>query len=428
MIKRKDDKWLESIHNKMDDFEMMPPDDCWNDIEKALSQHAVKGTFLSKRTYWITAAAVTLLLGSIVTFYFSQLTGDACKNVTAQRDQRKEIRHTSVNTNVNKTVSTSDFPQTNNGKQIADNKPVMKGLITHIRTLNHSTATTHGIGIAASAPIVANDNNLPSTASDEKTGKNVATMTKMNEGERNHVKKQTELPPTEDGERLLAQADREHHTIDNKWTFSLETTYSTKKPNPDEGENYYGDAMNQNDANFTNNGFFGANAIFTNTMFSIGSTEIKLHHHVPIRIGLNVEKRINKHIGIATGITGTYLLSTPADNYLSRSNNQHIYYIGVPIKLNYHFVNGRRLSLYWTNGAEAEKCVYAKRDGERLHINKIQMSVNSALGAQYMLLPNFSIYAEPGVSYYWGNGTNIETYRTENPFSLDFHIGLKLNY
>jgi hypothetical protein len=159
----------------------------------------------------------------------------------------------------------------------------------------------------------------------------------------------------------------------------------------------------------------------------IGQTQVEMRHRLPLKMGLLVSKRITKALSIETGLTGTYLLSVPRDESLGNNYDQRIYYIGVPLKVSYHFYHQKRVSAYWSNGVESEKCVSAKRGDTKLHLNKLQWSVNSALGMQVSISSHIGLFAEPGVSYYWGNGTKIETFRTEHPLSIELHFGLKLN-
>lgn len=159
----------------------------------------------------------------------------------------------------------------------------------------------------------------------------------------------------------------------------------------------------------------------------IGQTQVEMRHRLPLKMGLLVSKRITKALSIETGLTGTYLLSVPRDESLSNNYDQRIYYIGVPLKVSYHFYHQKKVSAYWSNGVEFEKCISAKRGDKKLYLNKLQWSVNSALGMQVNVSSQIGLFAEPGVSYYWGNGTKIETFRTEHPLSMELHFGLKLN-
>lgn len=48
----------------------------------------------------------------------------------------------------------------------------------------------------------------------------------------------------------------------------------------------------------------------------------------------------------------------------------------------------------------------------------MQLSVMGAVGAQYNISNRVGIYVEPGVSYFFDDGSPIETIRKENPTEL----------
>ena len=59
---------------------------------------------------------------------------------------------------------------------------------------------------------------------------------------------------------------------------------------------------------------------------------------------------------------------------------------------------------------------------------RYQWSVNMGVGVQYRLFKPFSIYVEPNMFYYFRNGSGLETYRTEHPFTLTVPFGLRLTW
>ena len=64
---------------------------------------------------------------------------------------------------------------------------------------------------------------------------------------------------------------------------------------------------------------------------------------------------------------------------------------------------------------------------ESVSIRPLQFSVNGGFGAEFNLSPLFSIYAEPGVGYYFDNGSSIPTYYQDKPFSFNLNLGLRFN-
>ena len=54
-------------------------------------------------------------------------------------------------------------------------------------------------------------------------------------------------------------------------------------------------------------------------------------------------------------------------------------------------------------------------------------SVNGAFGLEYKLIDLLSIYAEPGVGYYFDNGSTLSTFYQDKPFSFNLNLGLRFN-
>ena len=58
-------------------------------------------------------------------------------------------------------------------------------------------------------------------------------------------------------------------------------------------------------------------------------------------------------------------------------------------------------------------------------MKELQWSVNAALGVQVNFNKEIGMYLEPGVGYYFDNGSALKTYYTEKPFSFNLKLGLR---
>ena len=65
---------------------------------------------------------------------------------------------------------------------------------------------------------------------------------------------------------------------------------------------------------------------------------------------------------------------------------------------------------------------------ESLKVNPLQWSLSSAVGAQFKLSKMMGIYAEPGVAYYFKDGSEVQTIRKEHPFNFNIQLGIRLSY
>jgi hypothetical protein len=156
-------------------------------------------------------------------------------------------------------------------------------------------------------------------------------------------------------------------------------------------------------------------------------------HAFPIRLGIKLSYPLNDRLSLQSGVGYTLLKSDLS--YSSMQIGQQLHYIGVPLGLRYQLWNSGRFSLYGAVGAMLEKCVKnnselpsAFTDAALINTEKPwQCSLNAALGAEYRLDKAIGIYLEPGVGYFFEDGTSVEHYYTEHPFVPSLEIGLRWN-
>ena len=163
-------------------------------------------------------------------------------------------------------------------------------------------------------------------------------------------------------------------------------------------------------------------------------------HHLPIRIGLSVAYALTDRLSISSGLTYTRLSSDIKD--ASRESKyigeQRLHYIGIPVNVSYKVVSFRWLGLYGTAGVLAEKCVSGTTDEGYVENNTmkytntqdisskpLQMSVNAGVGIQFDFIDNVGIYAEPGLSYYFDDGSALQTIYKEKPLNFNLNVGVK---
>jgi hypothetical protein len=108
-----------------------------------------------------------------------------------------------------------------------------------------------------------------------------------------------------------------------------------------------------------------------------------------------------------------------------------LHYIGIPLNVQYHVWQWHGLNVYATAGTQVDFNVKARleADGEEQTMEKdrMQWSVGGALGVQYNIIPQLGLYAEPGIKYYFDNGSHIRNYFKYRPTNFNLQIGLRLN-
>ena len=169
-------------------------------------------------------------------------------------------------------------------------------------------------------------------------------------------------------------------------------------------------------------------------------TKTEYDHHLPIRIGLSVAYALTDRLSISSGLTYTRLSSDIKD--ASRESKyigeQRLHYVGIPVNVSYKVASFRWLGLYGTAGVLAEKCVSGTTDEGYVENNTmkytnthdisskpLQMSVNAGVGIQFNVHDNVGIYAEPGLSYYFDDGSALQTIYKEKPLNFNLNVGVR---
>lgn len=171
-----------------------------------------------------------------------------------------------------------------------------------------------------------------------------------------------------------------------------------------------------------------------------GLREESVNHRLPIRLGLSLRYRLNDRWSLESGLAYTHLRSDIEhnDNGVRINTEQTLSYIGIPVTASYLLTSGRYVNLYVSAGGMVEKMVKGQQrheyvggnqasTEESVSIRPLQWSVNAGLGVEFNLSHLFSLYAEPGMGYYFDNGSSIPTYYQDKPFSFNLNLGLRFN-
>lgn len=169
----------------------------------------------------------------------------------------------------------------------------------------------------------------------------------------------------------------------------------------------------------------------TRTTFS--NTALEYRHRMPLTVGLSLRKRFTDAFALESGLSYTFLYSDIRQSGIkSDAGSQQIHYLGIPLKANYTFYTKDRFSLYLSGGALFEYILSARRrmmnETRALDINRWQFSLNASLGAEMKLFRPVSLYLEPGLGYYFDNGSSVPTIRTERPWMFGLQLGLRFSY
>lgn len=170
------------------------------------------------------------------------------------------------------------------------------------------------------------------------------------------------------------------------------------------------------------------------------TTDVK--HHFPVSVGITVEKSLSPAFALETGLVYTYLASDlTAGDATYYTQKQQLHYLGIPLKLRWKFLRKRIFDLYLAGGGMVEKCLSGKlsahyevndrpslTEDETLRVDPLQWSVSAAAGITLKLAPHVNLYAEPGIVYYFDDGSHVSTIRKEKPLNINLQAGLRFDF
>lgn len=413
------DNWLDKIHDRMTDFETEEPAGLWSAIEnrrKATSgvSNMAKIAVIKMRIRRVAAVAASLAVICTVAFYLFIDNGNeqVTLSLSTKSDNRtKYIRKENIRILAETSAPENDLSvqriEKTSKKCEQKELPLPANLGDTLVTREFSTSDRH----------VEEGNRAPRT-----------TMNLKNSGSHEDSPVNVKI--------ISAKAKR---TISDNLSFSLfsstgtGSSFGSRSPR----EMFVG-SVGANSLEWADNPMLGVLVFNQQT-----GIETKVRHRLPIRTGISFAYRINDRFDIESGLTYTNLTSEikeGSDNHYLKSE-QRLHYVGVPLSLKYHIYSWKRLGLYTSAGILAEKCVSAKLDKEFI-LNKkeidaesgnirekpMQWSANISVGVQCSLTPSIGLFAEPGISYYFDDGSDLQTIYKDKPLNFNLNVGLRFSF
>ena len=207
-------------------------------------------------------------------------------------------------------------------------------------------------------------------------------------------------------------------------------------PVEDPGNNGGGDSSNQPD---TTSVVLSRSARSTYDIKNFRGTAT---HHLPVKLGLSIRYDLNERWNLQSGLVYSYLASD-LEEYKYEGTytiKQKLHYLGIPLQVGYRIWENKRFRSYLTAGGQVETLVSGNasirhsKDGrtktstQNVSDNHLQFSTLASIGIEYAIGKEFSLYAEPGVHYYFKNGNKLQTYYNENPLNINLTIGFRFHW
>lgn len=159
----------------------------------------------------------------------------------------------------------------------------------------------------------------------------------------------------------------------------------------------------------------------------------KTKHHQPISVGMQVGFHLFPKLKLSTGLVYTKVSSDFISGISDTRtvSTQDLHYIGIPLNLSYSVWKYKGLHTYVTAGGEGAVNIknHTETDGEVKDSkrDKMQWSTNASVGIQYDFIPQLGVYVEPGMKYYFDNGSQIENIFKDKKLNFNIQFGLRFN-
>lgn len=409
--------WMDKLKEKLQDYSEPMPASGWEQLEKELVSPVEKRILYPYRKWVATAAAVLLVAATSLSIYF-------LNTPTAEEIRRTTTPMLAADPDI---LPQTDAPDV----QVAKVEPAraIRPIVAQAKKIAERQGTEPSVPVEAVREIVGGKETVQQIANEKE------------EIEKEPVVAKEESPVVRSHKR--SGQDKLHIPVEKpeskKGRWSLGAAVGNAGGVSLTGNDLAGGGIpNEQRLNLVSNAAEGEIIrIPDNQMvvFKEGVPYLKrmdeivdIKHHQPISFGLSVRKGLAKGFSVETGLTYTLLSS---DVEMSGGNamiDQKLHYIGIPVRANWNFFDKDRFTLYVAAGGMIEKCVYGKLGSEKQTVKPVQLSVAGAVGAQFNATKRVGIYVEPGVAYFFDDGSNVQTIRKETPCNFNIQAGIRFTY
>lgn len=374
------EQWIQQLRQIMDGYQRPAPEVSWDEIDQALAAGKTHKT----RQLWLqrmaAAAAILLIAGAGYWGFKHTETEQIPQTVASVEENHKEKSHDSN-------------PNQDPTPMIDQPAPMTLAKSAKASSISETPILESGTVI----PISTEDSDtLDATTTED------VVLPHSNEGNSIRPKSQTSPMPA-----AYPSAPHQQKHIDNRLMAKV----------------YMSSSMGNSFQTETNSlSIIGANTAmaYYEGLSSAKQYEQHVHHRQPVRVGLSLRYRLDDRWGVESGLLYTHLssdITTTVDGVTSITE-QRLNYIGLPLNISYELWKNRNFGLYVSAGGTIEK---------QLEASPWQFSLNGAAGAEYKLTDIFSLYAEPGLGYYFNDGSSTPTIYQDRPLNFNLSFGLRFN-
>lgn len=449
--------WTDRLRDRMADYEMPVGDELWANIEQSLAQdevfahknvhsnHGVARSIVMRR--FSIAASIAALLAGGAYVYFHPWNEVAEKEVAAIFDKGPKTfidkSQTAVPKDSQAAISDNSQKSISANGQNAMSKDGLQTLSGGGQTRNNILAQSNSVESVSSESALSLDLDTQSSARSVNEKSETVSSSRSSRKVNSLITSEGDvMSSAQNGRRtVLAQSSMDeelgrkdkHHRGGLKLQLYGENGFIGKTSGgnspvlmssmPSSDPVYY-------DKNIKITSFFDERYM---AMIPTSDLYEETKHHQPISVGMQVGFHLLPKLKLSTGLVYTKVSSDFISGVSDTRtvSTQDLHYMGIPLNLSYSVWEYKGLHTYVTAGGEGAVNIknHTETDGEvkESKRDKMQWSTNASVGIQYDFIPQLGVYVEPGMKYYFDNGSQIENIFKDKKLNFNIQFGLRFN-
>lgn len=449
--------WTDRLRDRMADYEMPVGDELWANIEQSLAQdevfanknvHSNNGVARSvvMRRFSIAASIAALLAGGAYV-YFHPWNEVAENEVAAIFDKGSKTfidkRQTAVPKDSQAAISDNNQKSISANGQNAMSKDGLQTLSGGGQTRNNILAQSNSVESVSSESALSLDLDTQSSARSVNEKSETVSSSRSSRKVNSLITSEGDvMSSAQNGRRtVLAQSSMDeelvrkdkHHRGGLKLQLYGENGFIGKTSGGNSP--VLMSSMPSSDPVYYDKNIKIANFFDERYMAMIPTSDLyeETKHHQPISVGMQVGFHLLPKLKLSTGLVYTKVSSDFISGVSDTRtvSTQDLHYMGIPLNLSYSVWEYKGLHTYVTAGGEGAVNIknHTETDGEvkESKRDKMQWSTNASVGIQYDFIPQLGVYVEPGMKYYFDNGSQIENIFKDKKLNFNIQFGLRFN-
>ncbi len=449
--------WTDRLRDRMADYEMPVGDELWANIEQSLAQdevfanknvhsnHGVARSVVMRR--FSIAASIAALLAGGAYVYFHPWNEVAENEVAAIFDKGPKTfidkRKTTVPKDSQAAISDNSQKSLSDNGQNVMSKDGLQTLSGGGQTRNNILAQANSVELVSSESALSLDLDTQSSARSVNEKSETVPSSRSSRKVNSLITSEGDvMSSAQNGRRtVLAQSSMDeelgrkdkHHRGGLKLQLYGENGFIGKTSGGNSP--VLMSSMPSSDPVYYDKNIKIANFFDERYMAMIPTSDLyeETKHHQPISVGMQVGFHLLPKLKLSTGLVYTKVSSDFISGVSDTRtvSTQDLHYIGIPLNLSYSVWEYKGLHTYVTAGGEGAVNIknHTETDGEvkESKRDKMQWSTNASVGIQYDFIPQLGVYVEPGMKYYFDNGSQIENIFKDKKLNFNIQFGLRFN-